>query len=98
MRTGLCLARVFRSTGTIETPTFSLDLANSSFEAAGPTSPMVTCNWAVSFKPAAAGSGISDNAARVYNIEVGAFDRTGNLSQLDTVGNWAVRQSHQPAN
>ncbi len=77
------------STGTIESPTFSLDLAKSSFQGSGPTGPTVTCNFTVSFQPAAAGNG--KNAGHVYNIEVGAYDRTGNLSQLDAVGNWAVR-------
>jgi photosystem II stability/assembly factor-like uncharacterized protein len=86
------------STGTIGTPKFNLDLANSSFLGTGPTGPTVTCNFTVSFRPAAAGNGNSDNAAHVYNVEVGAYDRTGNLSQLDTAGNWAVRQTHWPAN
>lgn len=81
------------STGAIGTSEFSLDLAGSSFQGTGPAGPTVICNFTVNFQPAAAGNGQSDNAVHVYNIQVGASDRTGNVSQLDAAGAWAVRQT-----
>ena len=68
------------SAGTIGTSEFTLYLAKSSFQGTGPTGPTVTCEFTVSIRPAG-----------VYHIEVGAYDRTGNVSQLDTAGKWTVR-------
>jgi hypothetical protein len=62
------------SPNRLETPEATLYLAQSSIVAAGPTSPTVTLNLSVSFKPQAAG--------RTFIVEVGATDKSheGTLS------------------
>jgi hypothetical protein len=78
------------SSGTLESPTATLDLAQSSFEGSGPTGPSVTIDFVVSFKPAAAG-GVSPEATRVYETEISATDLSGAIQGPEQVGHWAVR-------
>jgi len=80
--------------GTIETPTFALDLAKSSFLGSGPTGPSVAIDFAVSFKPAAAGNEHSPNAARVYNVDISATSLNGSTQSPEQVGSWSVRPTH----
>jgi len=76
--------------GILDSPTATLDLAHSSFQAAGPTSPTVTVNFAVALKPSAApGPG-----ARVYDTQILITKVSGENSAPDHVGHWAVRPSH----
>lgn len=73
--------------GVLDSPTAALDLAHSSFEATGPTSPTVTVNFAVSLKPSAApGPG-----ARVYDTQLLITNVSGQSSAPDDVGHWAIR-------
>jgi hypothetical protein len=51
----------------LQTPQSTLHLAESSVVASGPTSPTVTLNLALSFKPQAAG--------RTFVVEVAATDK-----------------------
>jgi photosystem II stability/assembly factor-like uncharacterized protein len=76
--------------GNLDSPTATLDLAHSSFEASGPTSPTVTVNFAVALKPSAApGPG-----ARVYHTQILITNVSGESSAPDDVGHWAVRPNH----
>jgi hypothetical protein len=82
------------STGKIETPTFALDLAKSSFLGSGPTGPTVTIDFAVNFKRAAAGNAHSPNAARVYKVDVSATSLNRSTQSPEHVGSWAVGPTH----
>ena len=76
--------------GILNSPTATLDLAHSSFEASGPTSPTVTVNFTVALKASAApGPG-----ARVYDTQILITNISGETSTPDNVGHWAVRPNH----
>ena len=78
------------ATGVLDSPTATLDLAHSGFEAAGPASPTVTVDFAVTLKPSAApGPG-----ARVYDTQILITNVSGETSKPDNVGHWAVRPNH----
>jgi photosystem II stability/assembly factor-like uncharacterized protein len=76
-------------TGVLDSLTATLDLAKSSFQAAGPTSPTVTVNFVVRFKPAAAGGDFT----RQYDTEISATDLSGTLQGPEKVGHWVVQSS-----
>ena len=76
--------------GMLDSPTATLDLAHSSFEASGPTSPTVTVNFTVALKPSAA----PGPEARVYNTQILITNVSGETSTPDNVGHWAVRPNH----
>jgi hypothetical protein len=82
------------SAGVLDSPTATLELAKSSFQAAGPTSPTVTVNFVVNFKPAAAGNRVSAAATHVYDTEISATNLAGELQGPEKVGSWAVRAIH----
>jgi len=73
--------------GTIETPTFKLDLARSSFVGTGPTGPSITIDFVISFKS----TGTGDDS-RSYKIDISATDAATGALQSDQVGTWAVRE------
>jgi photosystem II stability/assembly factor-like uncharacterized protein len=77
------------SSGVLDSPTATLDLTKSGFAAAGPTSPTVTVNFVVTFKPGAAVSE-SPGAARLYDTEISAANLTGTVQEPQQVGHWAV--------
>jgi hypothetical protein len=62
----------------LETSAAALHLAETSVVATGPTSPTVTLNLAVTFKPSAAG--------RTYIVEVAASDDDGNIADFTQAG------------
>jgi hypothetical protein len=62
----------------LETPFAWLDLSQTSVVAAGPTSPTVTLNLGLVFKPHAAG--------RTYTVEVSATDDEGNVDDFKPAG------------
>lgn len=80
--------------GVLDSPTATLDLSQSSFQGTGPTGPAVTVNFVVSFKPEAAGNGVSQNATHVYDVEISAADLSGVVQSPENVGSWAVRADH----
>jgi photosystem II stability/assembly factor-like uncharacterized protein len=82
------------STSLLDSPTATLDLAKSNIQAAGPASPIVTVNFALSFKPAAAGDA-SPSAARVYQSEISASNLAGTVQGPEKAGSWAVRPDHR---
>ena len=77
--------------GVLDSPTATLDLSKSTSQAAGVSSPTVTITFSVSFKPAAAGNGISSHATHVYDTEISATNQAGNLQGPENAGSWAVR-------
>ncbi len=70
------------SNNRLETPSATLYLAQTSVVAAGPTSPTVTLNLALSFKPSAAG--------RTYTVEVAASDDAGHEDAFKPAGTLTV--------
>jgi hypothetical protein len=62
----------------LETPSAILNLAQTSVVASGPTSPTVTLNLGLSFKPSAAG--------RTFIVEVAASDDDGNTDDFIEAG------------
>jgi hypothetical protein len=64
--------------GRLETSAAALSLAQSSIIGSGPTGPSVTLNFAVSFKPQAAG--------RTFNVEAFATDDFGHEQGWERVG------------
>jgi hypothetical protein len=66
----------------LQTPYATLNLAQTSVLASGPTSPTVTLNLGLSFKPSAAG--------RTYFVEVAASDDDGNTDAFIQAGTLTI--------
>jgi len=66
----------------LQTPYATLNLAQTSVVASGPTSPTVTLNLGLSFKPAAAGG--------IYIVEVTASDDDGNTDAFIQAGTLTI--------
>jgi photosystem II stability/assembly factor-like uncharacterized protein len=81
--------------GVLDSPTATLDLANSSFAAAGPTSPTVAVNLVVIFKPSTAGGDSAGDGS--YKTEISAASVGGTVQQPQHVGEWVVFVSGAPA-